>query len=553
MYKGRLLGSEPLSYTVYTNPYHLLASRLCRLCALSAALAAPAYAQQSVPPVYDAGVIQRQFEEGRSDLEGARQADGTAIFLPGLSEGSLDESAAEPGAPTLFLQGWLFAGNALFEDAQLRDLLAPLTGRALTLNQLYSATRAIEAYYEAAGYVAQASLPPQEVIDGVVRIQIVEAEYAGVELEGAVPERVRAQVIERFFDAHAAPGGPLRPADFDLPNLLVNDLPGVSVTGAFAPGRNPGETVLLLNAQDGPFIFGQLFLDNSGSRATGRERATLQFGLNSPLGYGDLLRADLAKTQGSESVVGSYAIPLGYRGARVSVNASILRYKVVTPEMQDLRITGKSVSRGVNASAPLRRSRDVNLSFNVSYNVTDLQNSVRGDVASDYQVSQGSIGLNGNWRDSVGGTAFSSFGISFATGSAKGSNNAGPFDVPFNVVRFNLAREQYLSERTALFAGLSAQYGSYRTDTSEQFSLGGPNGVRAYPVGEAGGPRGAVMNLELRHQFAWRAIVISAQRPWRSGELDRSRRLGRGVHMVSSLGRQSQCDRGSKPKPIQRE
>lgn len=473
---------------------------------MSAVLAMPTYAQDAVPPVYDAGAIQRQFEEGQSELEGMRQADGAAIFLPSLSDDILAGTPAEPGAPTLFLNNWEFAGNRLFDDTSLAGVLVSVTGRALNLNQLYSAARAIEAHYAAAGYVAQATLPPQEVINGVVLIQIVEAEYAGVEFEGTTPARVRPDVIARFFDSNAAPGEPLKPTEFDLPNLLVNDLPGVSATGAFAPGRNPGETVLLLNTEDAPFIFGQLFLDNSGSRATGRERSTLQFGFNSPLGYGDLLRADFAKTKGSESAVGSYAFPLGYRGARFSINGSILRYKVITPEIQDLNISGKSASRGVSVSVPLRRSRDVNLSFNVSHNITDLQNSVRGDISSDYRVTQTSIGLNGSWRDNVGGSAFSSFGVSVATGAAKGSNNSGPFDIPFDVVRLNLAREQYLSERTVLSAEFSAQYGSSEIDSSGQFSLGGPNGVRAYPAGEAGGPRGAILNLELRQQLndQWR-------------------------------------------------
>jgi hemolysin activation/secretion protein len=404
------------------------------------------------------------------------------------------------------LSRWEFVGNALFEDAELREVLVSVTGRALSFNQIYSAARAIEAYYAASGYVAQATLPPQEVIAGVVWIKIVEADYAGVEIEGSPPRRVTPEVIQRFVETQVGPGESLRPADFDLPNLLVNDLPGVSVTGAFAPGRNPGETVLLLNAEDGPLVFGQVFLDNSGSRATGRERATLQFGFNSPLGYGDLLRADFAKTQGSESVVGSYAFPLGYRGARVSLNGSVLRYKVITPEIQDLSIAGESLSRGVSVSVPLRRSRDVNVSFNMSHNITDLQNSVRGDVSSDYRVSQTSVGLSGSWRDTFGGSAFSSFGVSLARGSAKGSNNSGAFDTSFDAVRVNLAREQYLSERTALFAGVSAQYGSSGTDTSEQFSLGGPNGVRAYPTGEAGGPKGGILNLEVRHQIdeQWR-------------------------------------------------
>ena len=474
--------------------------------ALFGCVAWPAAAQEIIGRTFEAGAIQRQADETRPTLDDEGQREAAEIALQPLPQAILDDSEPTPGAPTLFLRAWEFSGNTIFDTQTLRQVLASVTGRDLTINQLYSAARAIEAHYAVAGYVAQTTLPPQEVVNGIVRIEILEAVYAGVEFEGEPPARVRPEVIRKVFDAHAAMGEPLRPAEFDLPNLLVNDLPGVAVTGAFAPGRNPGETVLLLNTFDAPLAFGQVLVDNSGSRATGTARALGQFALNSPLGYGDLLRADLAKTEGSQSFSGSYALPLGGRGVRVSLDGSVLSYDVVMAEMRDLDVSGSSLSRGVSVSFPLRRSRDLNMHLNMSHSVADLENSVQGDVVSDYRVGSSSIGLSGNLRDQVGGTAFTSFGFSFASGSAKGTGSSGAFDNNFDVFRLNVEREQYLTESTALLLGFSGQYGSRGLDSSEQFSLGGPNAVRAYPVGEAGGPRGAVLNVELRHQFAeqWR-------------------------------------------------
>ena len=469
-------------------------------------IAWPAAAQDAISPTFEAGAIQRQTDEARPTLvdDGGREA--ADIALPPLPQAILDDSEPTPGAPTLLLRAWEFSGNTVFDTETLRQVLASVAGRDLTINQLYSAAQAIEAHYAVAGYVALATLPPQEVVNGIVRIEILEAPYAGVEFEGEPPVRVRPEVVRRVFDAHVATGELLRPAEFDLPNLLVNDLPGVAVTGAFAPGRNPGETVLLLNTFDAPLAFGQVLVYNSGSRATGTARALGQFALNSPLGYGDLLRADLEKTEGSQSFSGSYSLPLGAKGMRLTLNGSVLSYDVITPEMRDLDVSGTSLTRGVSISFSIRRSRDLNVNLNMSHGVADLETSVRGDVVSDYRVGSSSIGLSGNWRDQVGGTALTSFGVSFASGSAKGTGSSGAFDNNFDVFRLNVEREQYLSESTALLLGFSGQYGSRGLDSSEQFWLGGPNAVRAYPVGEAGGPGGAVLNVELRHQFAeqWR-------------------------------------------------
>jgi hemolysin activation/secretion protein len=46
---------------------------------------------------------------------------------------------------------------------------------------------------------------------------------------------------------------------------------------------------------------------------------------------------------------------------------------------------------------------------------------------------------------------------------------------------------------------LSGQIAGKNLDSSEQFALGGPNGVRAYPQGEGIGDEGYLANLELRH------------------------------------------------------
>lgn len=467
-----------------------------------ASLGWSAMAQQTVAPSVEVGAIQRQVEDTTPALESSEQNDAAPFAVFSVPQAILDSSQPAPGEPTLYVASWEFSGHTVFSTDTLKRVLASVTGRELGINQLYSAARAIEAHYAIAGYVVQATLPPQEVIDGIVQIQILEAAYGGVEFEGELPERVRPEVIRRIFDAHVLQGEALRPAEFDLPNLLVNDLAGVAVVGAFAPGRNPGETALILNTFDTPPAFGQMRLDNSGSRSTGTTRAVAQFGLNSPLGYGDLLRMDLAKTEGSQSFSGSYAVPIGARGMRLSVSGSLLDYDVVTSEMRDLNVSGSSLTRGVSLSYPLRRSRDLNINLNLSHDVADLENSVQGGVVSDYRVGSSSIGLSGNWRDQVGGDALTSFGVTFASGSAKGTGSSGAFDNGFDVLRLNVAREQFVTEDTTISFRFSGQHGTRGLDSSEQFSLGGPNAVRAYPVGEAGGPRGAVVNFELRHQLS---------------------------------------------------
>ena len=61
---------------------------------------------------------------------------------------------------------------------------------------------------------------------------------------------------------------------------------------------------------------------------------------------------------------------------------------------------------------------------------------------------------------------------------------------------------QKLPGAFSLLARVSGQWASKNLDTSESFSLGGPYGVRGWPVGEGRGDAGLTGTVELRHNIA---------------------------------------------------
>ncbi|KEY57731.1 heme/hemopexin transporter protein HuxB [Serratia sp. DD3] len=85
-----------------------------------------------------------------------------------------------------------------------------------------------------------------------------------------------------------------------------------------------------------------------------------------------------------------------------------------------------------------------------------------------------------------------------------------------NFSKFNLTalRLQMLSENWSFYSQFSGQLASKNLDSSEQFSLGGVNGVRAYASGEASGDQGWMTNLELRYAItpAWQLKTFQSRR-----------------------------------------
>jgi len=70
----------------------------------------------------------------------------------------------------------------------------------------------------------------------------------------------------------------------------------------------------------------------------------------------------------------------------------------------------------------------------------------------------------------------------------------------------NLLRLQSLGDSASLFLAFSGQKAGKNLDSSEKFVLGGAQGVRAYPQGEAAGDSGYLASAELRYLLVWRAL-----------------------------------------------
>jgi len=86
-------------------------------------------------------------------------------------------------------------------------------------------------------------------------------------------------------------------------------------------------------------------------------------------------------------------------------------------------------------------------------------------------------------------------GTSAAAAGADTRNTEGNF----NKWNYDLRRQQRLTDDASILFSVSGQVASRNLASAEKFSLGGPNGVRAYPVGEATADTGTISTAELRY------------------------------------------------------
>jgi hemolysin activation/secretion protein len=440
------------------------------------------------------GDISRQLEPARPVELPALQLQPQRITQP---------SKPKTGDALAQVQRWVLQGNTILADDVLQTLLLPFTLVELSLPQIREAAAVVQQAYEDAGWIARVEVPPQDVTAGSVRLQIIEARMGEVRLEASATTRVAPERLQAWVYAQQPGGQALYRPALDRGLLLADDLSGVSLVGALQASTQPQATDVILNAAAEPAYSMDVSADNSNARSVGANRVSASGAWASPAGYGESYSAQAFKSEGSDFLRVVASAPLGYSGLKGSVSLSQLDYKIITPDSkgspQD--INGRSQSASVDLSYPLLRSNPGNVYLTAGLEDRHYLGHANGELNSHYLVQGGNIGLIGNFFDRWGGSAANSYSLSWREGRVQSGQvqvNAA-VDGHFAKTSWSFSRQQSVRSDLSLFASINGQNTDSKVlDGSENFILGGPSGVRAYPVSEGAGPQGRVINLELR-------------------------------------------------------
>ena len=415
-----------------------------------------------------------------------------------------------PKGAVVRVKRFVFEGNRSVRSEDLERALVPFIGRDLTLAELRNAAAEAALLYRSRGLLAAASIPAQDVTEGVVRILIRESRFGGAKVDPASRSRVSAAELIARVEAAMPRGQVTDLYRVDRGILVASDLSGGSVTGGLSAGDAEGETVAVLLASEKPMLTGSLSYDNSGARSTGADRGALSAELSSPTGTGDALSVDAVFSEGSEFRRSAYGFPVGKDGLRLSVHASRLDFRLVEGDFVAAGIRGRSDTAGFDLSYPLVRSRPFNVYLTAGADRRGFVNSAAGVLTSDYEVSRLDLGLNANLYDSLAGGGVTSLSLGWVAGDLdlEGSPNRAAVAATtaaeggFSKLRATLSRNQSLGESFTLLASVSGQAAFDNLDSSEEFIGGGPGAVRAFPSGEGSADSGYIGTLELRWQAA---------------------------------------------------
>lgn len=507
--------------------------------AIAAVILCPS-ADAQVPP--DAGLVQQSIERQPMQLPAPQSLD---LALP--------DTPAEPsheGGPALQVSGFAFEGNTAIATAELQALLADLPGRQLSLGELRAAAARITQLYRERGYaLARAYLPAQTIENGVVTIAVLEGRYGSIEVDSTA--NVRGAALAPL--ARLQPGEVVRAESLEQALLLLQDTPGLQVKGVLSPGAAVGTSDLQVQLQPGQRLTGMIGLDNHGNRYTGEYRLNGHVAFNNPLGLGDQLSLRLLGSN-ERQLYGrvAYQLPVGPWATQVGAAYSDMDYELGR-NFEALDATGRARIASVFALQPLLRTRDASLYLQLQYEDKRLRDEIRLFSTLSKKHSQvASITLSGNASDGWLGGAMSAFSLGWSRGDLNIKDAAertldaatARTEGQFHKLNASVVRLQQLAGPWSLYAQAQGQLANGNLDSSEKMTLGGANGVRAYPQGEAAGDEGWLGSVELRYSlntywqlagFVDHGQVRMNKRPWQAGRNHRSL-SGAGVGINWSQG-----------------
>lgn len=477
-------------------------------------LVTAAQAQVALPPAQvDPGRVQQQLQPP------ALPRKAPEVVVPEIPS---TVAPADAENARIIISEVRIEGATVYDATAFQDLIAPLTGREISLAEAFRLADAVTARYRGDDYIlSRAIVPAQRIENGVLRIQVVEGFVSKVEFQGEV-----SGVMHRYAEALTAEK-PLRGKTLERYLLLMNDLAGASARAVLAAAPDvPGGSVVTVVANQ-KSVDAYAGFDNHGSRYIGPVQYYAGIALNSVLGLGERIAlnyAGAAQSSELQYVSGQVDVPLGANGLMLSANAGYSHSRPgFTLRPLDVRANGTSL--GARISYPLLRSRAQTLRMHLGFHYLDSRTVINDQPglapSSHDRIRALRLGASYDFADHLGGQNLLeveySQGLSVLGSLDESRPNPSRPDAQnnFSKLTAEFSRRQSLD---TLARGLGL-YGVVKAQTSfggslfssEQFGLGGSVLGTAYDPSEIIGDSGIAARAELQYSTSVPALRSAAQ------------------------------------------
>ncbi len=410
------------------------------------------------------------------------------------------EDAEEKALPEIrfFVRKIILEGNVALSGNKLRKITKSYENRELTFKELKQLTWNIEREYLKQGFLTCfAYVPPQQILDGVIRVRVIEGRVGYVFIEGN--RYFETDKILSYVDLNE--GEFLQSRKLEGMLALLNENQDRKVRAILRPGPFLGSTDLILHVQDTfPFHAGASW-DNHGGEFSGRTRLGLFARHNNATAKDDTLFGGVFAGRDFYTFVTQYFLPLpplkakffgGWSRAIVRPEKHYKRYKV--------QAVSTTYSLGVQKVLKFYKGSFCSLQIGAQAVFDFKQNETRVLKERYLQERFRVLRLlpSIEEKDRLGRTELTndfSLGLP-AFGAAVKSVEQYSSQPDFFRTQLSLARYQKMPWGTQAVLKMVYQFSGQGLPSPEALSLGGASSVRGYPESDFLAETGLLISLE---------------------------------------------------------
>ncbi|MGL5080974.1 MAG: ShlB/FhaC/HecB family hemolysin secretion/activation protein [Microcoleaceae cyanobacterium] len=419
---------------------------------------------------------------------------------------------------TTVVQKFEVIGSTVFSPDDFAAITQPFTNRPISLLDLYQVRSAITQLYVEQGYInSGAFIPPQELTQGLVRIQVIEGGLEAINVSGT--RRLRPSYIRsRLALATTQPLNVSRL--LEALQLLQLDPLIETISSELSASPRQGLSILDITVVEADSFEFRLFADNQRTPSVGSFRRGVGFTEANLLGFGDSLSFDYGNTDGSNSFDLNYTVPFNARNGTLSASVGLGPSEVISRPFNELDITSDSRYYELTLRQPMiqRPTQEFTVGLTGSHQsseteLLDTPFPIAAGADDQGRTKVSAIRFFQEWvnRDSQSVLALRSQ-FSLGIGAFDATINDG--DIPdsrFFTWRLQGQWVRLLAEDTLFLLRGDLQLASEPLLALEQFRLGGLDSVRGYPRDTLLIDNGVFVSAEVRLPIAripeWDAIL----------------------------------------------
>lgn len=379
--------------------------------------------------------------------------------------------------------------KAYQNNPELQALLKPYIGQEINSKLLQNILDEISNYYQEKGfYSSQAYFPDQSTNKGVLTVEVAHPRLGEINVNNfsalnSYAEKLLFKSFNNYEDQYFD--------EEELQNHLyrLSDLNAFSLDASYTETKSPDTVALDLDISKIPPVNYLLFVDNYGTKASGKIRGGGQVQFNNITKSADTLSMFYARSNEKQNNFSlSYEIPVSSHPTLIGSSVCLSNYELGS-KYKVLGAKGKALSYDIYLKEPLYRTSNSKLQLNLGaqynklsdeFEVFDLEfkkHSLLGYVSLNGAHNTNKLYLQGEIKSSIGKL-----------------NNDDDYKIykegGFSIFNFDGSIAYKYSEYLELKDNLIMQLGSKELESSERFIAGGAQRVSAYDSNVSSGDSG---------------------------------------------------------------